>query len=94
VCSSDLEEHQRALLVKEGLAKRSVRENLKRLIAMHEKVAADTQKAKEKDDERGRTIIGDYDAAHTSAAADPFVRETLEKTKKLKAETEKMIAKL
>jgi hypothetical protein len=88
------EEHQRALLVKEGLAKRSVRENLKRLIAMHEKVAADTQKAKEKDDERGRTIIGDYDAAHTSAAADPFVRETLEKTKKLKAETEKMIAKL
>jgi hypothetical protein len=87
-------EHQRTLLVKEGLAGRSVSENLKRLVAMHEKVAADTQKAKEKDDGRGRAIIDDYGAAHTPAAADPFVRETIEKTKKLKSEIGQMIARL
>lgn len=87
-------EHQRALMGKEGLAKRSVKENLTRLIEMHEKVALDTQKAKQKDDERGRAIISDYDAAHTAAKDDSFVKETLEKTKKMKAELEQMIARL
>ena len=87
-------EHQRGLLAKEGLAKRSIKENLTRLIEMHEKVASDTQKTKQKDDERGRAIIGDYDAAHTPAKDDSFVKETLEKTKKMKADLEQMIAGL
>jgi hypothetical protein len=87
-------EHRRGLLGREGLAKRSVKENLTRLIEMHEKVAFDTQKAKQKDDERGRAIIGDYDAAHTPAKDDFFVKETLEKTKKMKAELEQMITRL
>jgi hypothetical protein len=87
-------EHQRGLMGKEGLFKRTIKENLARLIEMHEKVAADTQKAKQKDDERGREIIGDYDAAHTPAAADSFVKETLEKTKKMKAELSQVIAGL
>jgi hypothetical protein len=87
-------EHQRGLLGTEGLAKRSVKENLTRLIEMHEKVALDTQKAKQKDDERGRAIIGDYDAAHTPAKDDSFVKETLEKTRKMKAELQQMIARL
>ncbi|HUI92438.1 MAG TPA: DUF4954 family protein [Chitinivibrionales bacterium] len=87
-------EHQRGLCGKEGLAKRGVKENLTRLFQMHEKVAADTKKAKQKDDERGRRVIADYDAAHTQAKDDLFVKETTDKIKKMKAELEQIIAKL
>lgn len=87
-------EHQRGLLAKEGLGAKSVKENLSRLVKMHEKVAADTQKAKEKDDERGRAIIADYARAHAPAKEDSFVKETWEKTKKMKAELEQIIARL
>jgi hypothetical protein len=87
-------EHQRGLMEREGYALRSVKENLTRLIWMHEKVAADTQKAKEKDDVRGNSVIADYAMAHAPANEDSFVKETWKKTGVMKAELERIIARL
>ena len=87
-------EHRRKLLKIENLDNRCVHANLKRLIVLQEKIAQDTQKAKEKDDIRGSQIIGDYPQVHTGASEDAFVKEVWEETKKANAEITKLISRL
>lgn len=76
-------EHERKLLVAEGFDRRTVHGNLERLAEL---VALTTQAvafSKEKDDIRGRAIMDEYDAVHTAAAEDEFVRETIARNKAL-----------
>jgi hypothetical protein len=87
-------EHRRSLLRSERLSERSVAENLRRLIDMHERLARDTQRAKERDDIRGRHIIADYDEANTLAPDDGFVKETWERARRVKKELGALIEKL
>jgi hypothetical protein len=94
VTKDALWEHQRSVLIKEGFSKRSLDENLTRLIAMQEIVAQKTLSAKEKDDGRGRRIIDDYDFAHTPALRDAFVLETNAATKRMKSNIRKIISSL
>jgi hypothetical protein len=84
-------EHQRKILTGDGFDKRSFKENLLRLAAMEEQIAQATQKAKEKDDERGAEIILDYPAAHSPAALDSFVQETWSRVEKLKKEITEIV---
>ncbi len=83
-------EHRRALLAREGWDKRSVKENLLRLMEIVEKIAADVFRAKAKDDERGARIMPDYSAAAVTARDDGLVKRTRAKT----AETLKTIKEL
>jgi len=87
-------EFRRALLESEDLSRRSVRENLERLIDIQEGIARDTEGSKERDDIRGGKIIADYQYTNTLASDDGFVKETWEKTKKVKAELNKLISSL
>ena len=87
-------EYRRTLLNSEGYTKRSVTENLERLGDIHEKIARDTQRSKERDDIRGKKIIPDYLEANTQAADDGFVKETWEKSKTVKAKLKDLVAKL
>jgi carbonic anhydrase/acetyltransferase-like protein (isoleucine patch superfamily) len=87
-------EHQRAVLNNEGFAVRGVKENLLRLLDIQEKIALDTLAAKKKDDERGATIIDDYDAAHTPASQDFFVKKTRKQTELVKAKIQKIVSRL
>lgn len=87
-------EHQRAVLKKEGYAVRSVKENLVRLLDIQDKIALDTLAAKKKDDERGATILDDYDTAHTPASQDYFVKETLQQTELSKATIRQIVSLL
>ena len=87
-------EHQRRLLKAEGYHRRSPGENLKRLVEMQERVAADTEQAKVKDDIRGRKIIPDYLETCTQAPDDGFVKQTWEETAKFRDEVESLIDKL
>jgi hypothetical protein len=87
-------EYRRALLSCEGHAERSIAGNLERLGDIHERIAHDTQRSKERDDIRGRRIIPDYTEANTQAPEDGFVKETWEKAKSAKARLEKLIAGL
>ncbi|HEX7511039.1 MAG TPA: DUF4954 family protein [Chitinivibrionales bacterium] len=74
--SSDIVwEHQRNALITEGLAKKSLRKNLMRLIEMELLIAESTQRAKEKDDVRGVKTIPDYNMVATPAMNDPFVKK-------------------
>jgi hypothetical protein len=68
-------EHQRGLLLKEGLEKLSVKENLSRLISILEKIAKDALYTKEKDDQRGSAIIPLYEKTYKKAAEDSFIME-------------------
>ena len=81
-------EHQRNILNNNGFNQRSLKENLTRLAAMEEQIAQATQKAKEKDDDRGAETIMDYAQAHPPAAQDSFVRETWSRVEKVKKEIE------
>jgi hypothetical protein len=79
-------EHQRNILNADGFSQRSIKENLLRLAAMEEQIAQATQKAKEKDDDRGAETIMDYAQAHPPAAQDSFVQETWSRVGKIKKE--------
>ena len=87
-------EYRRALLNSEGYAGRSVSENLERLGDIHERIARDTQRSKERDDIRGKKIISDYLEANTQAPDDGFVKETWEKSKTINAKLADIIAKM
>ena len=60
---------------------------------MQERVAKDVQVSKEKDDERGKRVIDDYELAHGKASDDSFVKETWKNTEKLKEEVKEIINK-
>jgi len=87
-------EHRRSLLRSEGHHKRSVAENLQRLIDIYGRIARETQRSKERDDIRGRRIIADYGEANTQAPDDGFVKETWERTKRVTAELGALISAL
>jgi len=83
-------EHERSLLFAEGFDCRSLHENLERLAELIALTTQAVASAKEKDDIRGRAIMGDYDAAHTAAAQDEFVKETIAKNKALLEEIQEL----
>jgi NDP-sugar pyrophosphorylase family protein len=87
-------EYRRGLINSEGYGKRTVAENLRRLADIHERIASDTERAKERDDIRGKKIIRDYAEANTQAADDGFVRETWERSRRVKAEMNTLVLKL
>ncbi len=86
--------YRRTLLESEGFFRRSVGENLGRLMEIQEGIARDTERSKERDDIRGRKIIADYEYANTLASDDGFVKETWEKSKRVRMEIEELIAAL
>ena len=67
-------EHQRKLCLDEELNKRTLSENLKRLIEILENLAKSAEASKSRDDARGRKIIPDYEEVHTPARNDTIVR--------------------
>ncbi|NOY09540.1 MAG: DUF4954 family protein [Spirochaetes bacterium] len=81
-------EHEHKILCKEGLADNGIKENLKLLLEMEEKIARSTGESKAKDDKRGKRIIKDYTAAHKPAEEDSFVIETWKKYHNLRKEIE------
>ncbi len=87
-------EYRRALMASEGYGGRSVTENLERLAEIHERIARDTQRSKERDDIRGRKIVPDYADANTQAPDDGFVRETWERTEKVVADLKALASRL
>jgi NDP-sugar pyrophosphorylase family protein len=87
-------EYQRLLLHSEGYTERSLPGNLERLGEIHGKIAQDTHHSKERDDIRGRKIIGDYLDANTQASDDGFVKETWEKSKAAKARLKDLASRL
>ncbi|MFH1824148.1 MAG: DUF4954 family protein [Candidatus Firestonebacteria bacterium] len=86
-------EHEKKILNSE-LKDLGIKKCLEKLIEMQEKVAKDVQISKEKDDERGKKIIDDYDLAHGKAIDDNFVKETRKTTEKLKEEIKNIINKI
>ncbi|MDD3641996.1 MAG: hypothetical protein PHQ19_00810, partial [Candidatus Krumholzibacteria bacterium] len=87
-------EYRRGLLRSEGLGGRTIGENLARLADIHERIARDTERSKERDDIRGRKIIRDYAEANTQAADDGFVKETWERARGARAEMEALVREL
>lgn len=87
-------EYRRSLIVSEGYGARTVTENLKRLVDINERIARDTERAKQRDDIRGKKIIRDYGEANTQAPDDGFVKETWERSRRVKAEMNALILKL
>lgn len=87
-------EYRRSLLRAEGHASRSVADNLRRLVEIHEGLARDTQRSKERDDVRGRAIIPDYARANTQAPDDGFVKETWARAERARTELGALVAKL
>ena len=68
------------------------KELLNTLIQMQEKIAAQVQSSKEKDDLRGAEVIEDYTEAHKPAKEDSFVKETWNLTAKMKEEIQKLLS--
>jgi len=87
-------EYRRSLLHSEGHSERSAAENFERLVEIHEWIARETQRSKERDDIRGKSIIVDYAETNTQAPDDAFVKETWERTARVKAELGALIARL
>jgi len=87
-------EHQRVLLSNEGFAKRSLRENLQRLIILEELITQSTQRSKEKDDVRGAGILPDYNTVHCLAENDFLIKDAWQKMKKMKKEVTSIVEKL
>ena len=85
-------EYQKNLLHAEGLAERSVAQNLKEILSMHKLIAKSTEESKKRDDSRGRRIQGEYYDAHTEASRDSFVLETWEETRRFEREIEGLLA--
>lgn len=86
-------EHQRRILFDE-FGMRDPISALRELPQMLKMVAADVERSKAKDDERGRRIIDDYSDVHTPAAKDKFVKQTWDDTRRLQGEIEELIAAL
>jgi hypothetical protein len=87
-------EYRRALITSEGYGARPVEDNLNRLADIYERIARDTQQAKARDDIRGKKIIRDYSEANTQAPDDGFVKETWERSRRIRAEMDALAAKL
>ena len=83
--------HEHGLLQSE-FPGQETKELLETLIQMQEKIAAQVQSSKEKDDHRGAEVIEDYTEAHKPAKDDSFVKETWAATAKMKAEIQKLIS--
>src|SRR5206468_3873169 len=84
-------EHQRRLLttlfeIDDILA------GLRELPDMLEQQAAEVENSKARDDERGARIIDDYADAHTAAAADAFVKQCWEQTRRWQREVAELLA--
>ena len=79
-------EHQRKMLLNSESAGATVKDMLTRLIDMEQDISDAVQKAKEKDDVRGREIIRDYASAHAKASEDSFIKETRANFEKIKIE--------
>lgn len=86
-------EYVRKLLYDEGHTAKSPKDNLRRLVEMHERVARNIQLSKEKDDGRGARIIPDYQYIHKPAGEDPFIVDFWEQTKKEIARVNELIQK-
>jgi hypothetical protein len=84
-------EHVRGIIVGETYNQRSIQENLSRLMEIQEDIARNTERAKQKDDRRGRKIISDYEQANTRAEDDSFVKETWDETEAFKQHLQKLI---
>jgi len=86
-------EHERKILAQE-FPEANLRDLLRDLIDRQQKIAAQVQSSKEKDDIRGTEVIEDYAQAHKPAKEDPFVKETWAVTQQLKKDLERLIAAL
>jgi hypothetical protein len=84
-------EHERNLLVREGLDQLSFKENLEKLLDMQFRIARQVQVSKEKDDARGKAVISDYMDTHPPAEKDSFVSAVREESVRFKAEVESLI---
>jgi hypothetical protein len=84
-------EHERQILLAEfpGVA---LKDLLEKLVQAQEKIAADVQSSKEKDDRRGAEVIEDYEQAHTPAREDSFVQETWALTARLREEVQALLS--
>ena len=83
-------EQQREILAQEE-SHLEVAGLLEQLVARERMIAEQVQRAKAKDDTRGRKIIPDYDEAHQSADDDAFVRETWTRYEELAAEVDRLL---
>lgn len=84
-------EHERGLLSKEFPGAEPA-QLLEELVRMQERIAADVQSSKEKDDKRGAEVIEDYPQAHKPASQDSFIKETWAVTEKLKQDVQRLLA--
>jgi hypothetical protein len=64
---------------------------LEQLVARERHIAEQVERAKAKDDARGRKVIPDYDESHQLAAGDGFIRETWARFDELAAEVERLL---
>jgi hypothetical protein len=87
-------EHQRCLLLQEGLGKLDIKQNLKRLISILEIIAHDAFAAKEKDDVRGTAIIPDYREANVKASDDSFIIDITRQTRETSMKIDEIISLL
>lgn len=87
-------QHERKVLLAEFGADADLVTLLKTLSKAQQQIAHDTQKSKEKDDQRGARIIADYAEAHSPATENAFVKETWEVTRKMQKEIRTLIKKL
>ena len=79
--SDPLWEHQRKLCLNEEFNKRTITENLQRLIEILEKMARAVEDSKRKDDTRGNRVTPDYDCVHTPAHNDTVVKVVWKETR-------------
>jgi NDP-sugar pyrophosphorylase family protein len=87
-------EHQRKILLAEGLDTRSCQENLERLVLIQERIAGDVKQCKEKDRLRGITVIPDYQEVATSVSSDPIIKGVEEETKQLRKTVSDLLMKI
>ncbi|MBN2323764.1 MAG: DUF4954 family protein [Spirochaetes bacterium] len=83
--------YQKTLLDIENLRGRDPVENLEELCRLQGEIARSTEESKNRDDRRGRHILGEYYDAHIEASDDPFVRETWEEKERLDREVEALV---
>ena len=83
-------EQQRRILADEESTP-EVASLLEQLVDRERTIAEQVERAKAKDDTRGRRIIPDYDQAHQSADGDAFVRETWARFEELAAEVDRLL---
>jgi hypothetical protein len=83
-------EHERRILLKE-FADSDLRQNLRLLAEMEQKIARDILDTKRKDDVRGMQIIDDYGEAHVPAEEDSFVGEVMRAAGSRRREIRKLL---